>query len=121
MYRPPGEPDLRRRLLGEGIMWLRLLSIVGSLSCLQAERDEDLSLNAIPRRRVEICDQALRKLVDFKPYEIAEKALNENYRCVGKLEQSQSRASANAAELEAGVSRPTGGHWGHATNGAGSM
>ncbi len=42
-------------------------------------------MSAIPRPRAEICDQALRKLVEFAAFEIAEKALIENIDALERL------------------------------------
>ena len=48
-------------------------------------RDRELSAGAIARRRAELCDQALRKLVNFPAFEIAEKALSENIVALERL------------------------------------
>ncbi len=43
--------------------------------CLQAEQSKELTASAIRRRRAEISDHALEKLVNFPAFEIAEKEL----------------------------------------------
>lgn len=48
------------------------------LGCLEAEHDREPSAGGIARRRGELCDQALRKLVNLPAFEIAERALFEN-------------------------------------------
>jgi hypothetical protein len=55
------------------------------LACSKAEQDSELNTGAIGRRRSEICDQALRKLVNFRGLEIAEKALTENIDALERL------------------------------------
>ncbi len=74
--------------------WLKAHACVDALenlirnadvSCLQAEQDKDVSASAIRSRRGEICDQALRKLIDFKPFGIAEKALIEHIDALEKV------------------------------------
>ncbi len=45
------------------------------LACAEAEQDPELSGSGIVRRRAEICDQTMTKLFNFRPFEIAEKAL----------------------------------------------
>jgi hypothetical protein len=47
-------------------------------ACIEAEQSHELSAGAIARRRAELCEQALRKLVNFAAFEVAEKALSEN-------------------------------------------
>ncbi len=46
--------------------------------CLEAEQDRQLSGDGLRRRREEICDEALGKLVSFQAFEIAQKAMSEN-------------------------------------------
>lgn len=45
----------------------------------------------------------LRKLVDYRPFEIAEKALIENIVALDRLSGSRPRASTNATEVTAGA------------------
>ncbi len=54
-------------------------------ACGEVEDDGELSAGAIARRRSEMCDRALRKLVSFQPFEIAEKALTENIDALDRL------------------------------------
>jgi hypothetical protein len=54
-------------------------------ACIEAEQNRELSAGGIGRRRAEICDQALRKLVNFAAFEIAEKALTENFDALERL------------------------------------
>jgi hypothetical protein len=42
---------------------------------LSADRAEELSAEAIRKRRAEICDKAMTKLTNFETFDIAEKAL----------------------------------------------
>ena len=44
------------------------------VACMKARQDRELSAGGIARR-AEICDQALSKLVNFRAFEIAEKAM----------------------------------------------
>ncbi len=46
------------------------------VACIQAEQDRELSAGGIARRRAELSDQALRKLENFPPFEVAQKALS---------------------------------------------
>jgi hypothetical protein len=55
------------------------------LGCLEAEQDRELSAGGIARRRAELCDQALKKLVNFQPFEIAKKRLTENSDALERL------------------------------------
>jgi hypothetical protein len=45
------------------------------IDCLQIEQNAEFSTDAIRKRRSEICDQAMAKLVSFKTFGTAEKAL----------------------------------------------
>ena len=46
----------------------------------------DLSnLDRVARRRAELCDQAMTKLINFRPSDIAEKALAENIDALERL------------------------------------
>jgi hypothetical protein len=62
--------------------------------CTRAEQNNELSASAIRPRRAELCDHALGKLVNFRAFEIAEKALTEN---VGSLER---RANLDTAQVQ---------------------
>ncbi len=57
------------------------------VNCIEVEQNPDLSVSAIARRRAEICDQTLSKLVDFLPFEIAEKAVTENIDALERLSE----------------------------------
>ena len=67
--------------------WLRcecsplysVLNLIRDLdrNCLQLEQDE-LTPDVMRRRTDEICNQAMRKLINFKPLNTAIKALSEN-------------------------------------------
>jgi hypothetical protein len=52
---------------------------------IESEQNRELSAGGIARRRTEICDHALRKLVNFAAFEIAEKALTENFDALERL------------------------------------
>jgi len=54
-------------------------------ACIEAEQNKELSAAGIGRRRAEICDQALRKLANLAAFEIAEKALTENFDALERL------------------------------------
>jgi hypothetical protein len=54
-------------------------------ACLKAEEDLELNASGIAHRRAEFCDQALRTLLNFRPFEIAEKALSENIDALVRL------------------------------------
>lgn len=72
---------------GSSIAWTKAHDCVDALQdlvrnvdlgCLEAEQDHELSGGRIQRRRAELCDQALRKLANFRLFDIAKKALSEN-------------------------------------------
>lgn len=72
---------------GTGTVWAKAATCVHALQdfcrkadqdCLQAEQNEELSVDAIRRRRVEIYDRAMTRLTNFRPFQIAEKALRDN-------------------------------------------
>jgi hypothetical protein len=72
---------------GSSVVWTKAHTCVDALqklvrsldlACVEAEQSHELSAGAVARRRVELCEQALRKLVNFSAFEIAEKALSEN-------------------------------------------
>jgi hypothetical protein len=67
------------------------------LSCSEVEEDPEISVNGIARGRAEICDQALRKLGNFRLLEIAEKALTES---IDALERLSNRDPAQVRLLE---------------------
>jgi hypothetical protein len=76
------------------IAWMKAHACVDALRdlirnvdfrCLEAEQNRELSAGGIGRRRTEICDQALRKLANFAAFEIAEKALTENFDALERL------------------------------------
>ncbi len=79
------------------------------LACLQVEDNKDFSSDAIHRRRAEICDKALTQLADFKPFQIAEKALVGNIELLERLnsepQQTQMHVKLKQAlqELREGV------------------
>ncbi len=66
-------------------------------ACGEVEADEELSAPAIARRRSEICDQSLRKLLNFAAFEIAEKALT---RDIDALERLSDRDPEQAQMLQ---------------------
>ena len=79
---------------GTTIAWTRAHDCVDALqdlvrnldvACLKAEQDRQLSAGGIARRRAELCDQALRKLANFRSFDIAEKALSENIVALERL------------------------------------
>jgi hypothetical protein len=53
--------------------------------CAEVEQDRDHSASAIASRRAELCDQAMSKLANFGPFEIAEKALTQNIDALERL------------------------------------
>ena len=77
-----------------GVAWARAHDCVDALqglvrevdlACREAERDREHSAGGIARRRAELCDQAMSKLTDFGPFEIAEKALTQNIDALERL------------------------------------
>lgn len=54
---------------------MRLQDLVRHVNrgCVEAEQDRKLSAGAIGRRRAEICDPAIIKLVNFKSFELRRK------------------------------------------------
>ena len=55
------------------------------VECSEAGLNPDLSASAIARRRAQLCDQAMGKLADFRPFQIAEKALLDNIHLLERL------------------------------------
>ncbi len=55
------------------------------VSCVEAEQNPDLSASAIARRRAELGDQTLSKLVNFRSFEVAEKAMTESIDALERL------------------------------------
>ncbi len=53
-------------------------------ACSKAEDDPERSASDIARRRAELCEQAMTQLANFKPFEVAERALCES---IGSLER----------------------------------
>src|SRR5689334_15957468 len=53
--------------------------------CLQVEQNREFSADAIHKRRAAICSAALSKLLNFRPLEIAEKALTESVDALERL------------------------------------
>ncbi len=81
---------------GTSTTWTRVHDYVGALrhlvrkvdlACSEVEENGELSASGIARRRAEICDQALRKLVNFPAFEAAEKALTENINVLERLSE----------------------------------
>ncbi len=76
--------SLRWKSSGTSSTWSAAHNCVGAYrnlvrsvdnSCMEVEQNSQLSANDIARRRAEVCEQALSKLVNFRPFELAEKAL----------------------------------------------
>ena len=91
---------------GASVAWTKaqysvdvLQDLVRSLdiACVEAEQSRELSAGAVVRRRAELCDQALRKLLNFAAFEIAEKALSEN---IVALESLSNRNPEQAQMLQ---------------------
>ena len=81
---------------GSSLTWTRAHDCVDALqalvrgvdvACVEAEQDRELSAGRIVRRRAELGDQVLRKLVNFRPFGIAEQALSENIVALERLSQ----------------------------------
>ena len=79
---------------GTTIAWTRAHDCVDALqdlvrsvdiACIEVEQSRELSPGVIARRRADFCDQALRKLVNFPAFEIAQKALSENIVALERL------------------------------------
>jgi hypothetical protein len=79
---------------GTAIVWTKAHDCVDALqdlvrsvdtACIEVEQSRELSPGAIARRRAEVCDQALSKLVNFSAFEIAENALSENIVALERL------------------------------------
>jgi hypothetical protein len=64
--------------------WHNLIRKV-DLDCSEAEQNPDLSASAIARRRAELSDQAMSKLANFRPFEIAEQTLTNNINALERL------------------------------------
>ncbi len=87
---------------GTSIAWTKAHDCVDALQdfvrkvdrdCTRAEENKELSATAIRRRRAELCEQALRKLTDFRPFDIAEKALIESLNALGRLSAPDAQQS----------------------------
>lgn len=57
------------------------------LDCVHAEQDKELSAGAIRRRRADLCNQTIRELVNFRPFEVAEKAVTDNISALESLRE----------------------------------
>ncbi len=68
-------------------------------ACGEVETDEELSAPAIARRRSEICDQSLRKLLNFAAFEIAEKALARDIDALDRLNDRNPRQAQSLQKL----------------------
>ncbi len=55
------------------------------ISCVEAEQNPQMSANDVARCRAEVCEQSLRKLVTFRPLELAEEALKEEINALERL------------------------------------
>jgi hypothetical protein len=55
------------------------------VECQQVEQNNEFSSDTIRKRRAAICDAALSKLSNFRPLEVAEKALAENVAALERL------------------------------------
>jgi hypothetical protein len=56
------------------------------LSCSEAEKNAEISVSGIARRRAKLCERTLIQLANFKPFETAERAFQREYRLAGKAE-----------------------------------
>ncbi len=79
---------------GSSVAWTRAHDCVDDLQdlvrkvdrdCFEAEQNRELSANAIRQRRAAIGEQALRKLVNSRSFEVAEKAVTENIDVLERL------------------------------------
>ena len=91
---------------GSSVAWAKLHSCVDGLqdlvrsvdvACTEVEQSRQLSAGAIAHRRAELCDQALRKLANFQPFDIAEKTLTQN---IDELERLNNRNPEQAQMLQ---------------------
>jgi hypothetical protein len=80
------------------------------LESLQVEQSGELSAEAIRKRRSMICDKAMKKLANFQPFHVAEKALLDEINRLERLshpdpQESQMREKLNQAlrDLREGV------------------
>ena len=55
------------------------------IKCIEVEQSREFSPVDLARRRADVCDQALKKLVSFPAFEIAEQALSENIVALERL------------------------------------
>jgi hypothetical protein len=55
------------------------------IACVEAEQNRQLSSSDIVRRRAALCDDALRRLANFRPLEAAETALTEEINALERL------------------------------------
>jgi len=69
-------------------------------ACMAFERDkDDLSPDAIRRRRSQICEQGLARLVGFRPLEMAEKALTQRISALESLNERNSEQVRSLNQL----------------------
>jgi hypothetical protein len=72
-------------------------------NCYQAEENKTLSAAAVRRRRAEICDQALRRLVNFAAFDLAQKALSGDIIALERLNDREPEQVRVLQEMKQGV------------------
>ena len=78
-------------------------------NCQGVEANSELASGAIRRRRSEICDQALGKLVNFAAFEIAEKVLSQNIFALERLSDRDPEQVQKLEQLKRGLKDLTEG------------
>ena len=70
------------------------------MACGEAERNRQLSSSDIVHRRAELCDDALRRLANFRPLELAETALIEEIDALERLSDRDAQQVKMRAKLK---------------------
>jgi hypothetical protein len=64
------------------------------LGCLEAEQDRKSLASGIARRRTEVCDKAMAELVNFRPFQIAERVVTD------KIDLLERRTGVDAQQAQ---------------------
>ncbi|MEH2573475.1 hypothetical protein [Bradyrhizobium sp. AZCC 1708] len=85
--------------LRECVDALRGLVSTSNAHCLEAEQDQDLSPEGVIRRRTQLGHQALTELANFKPFQLAEKAVANNLAHLEERMVELPKPTTNAIEF----------------------
>jgi hypothetical protein len=73
-------------------------------ACLQVEQDKELSGPAVRHQRALTCDRALGKLIEFRPLQVAERALSEDINALERLSERNLKQSEMLRQLKVALS-----------------